>query len=89
MAGVIEASEDGAFDMASIAVPEELKKQWKLKAAQRRCTQCIDNEAADAYAAADPAVIRAKNEYLRARKSWWRWRRRGRSCESSPGLPRR
>ena len=52
MAGVIEASEDGAFDMASIAVPEELKKQWKLKAAQRRCTQCIDNEAADAYAAA-------------------------------------
>ena len=59
MAGVIEASEDGAFDMAS-------KKQWKLKAAQRRCTQCIDNEAADAYAAADPAVIRAKNEYLRA-----------------------
>ena len=41
-------------------------KQWKLKAAQRRCTQCIDNEAADAYAAADPAVIRAKNEYLRA-----------------------
>ena len=26
MAGVIEASEDGAFDMASIAVPEELKK---------------------------------------------------------------
>ena len=83
MAGVIEASEDGAFDMASIAVPEELKKlcstcstsqprsafsgkQWKAKAAQRRCTQCIDNEAADAYAAADPAVIRAKNEYLRA-----------------------
>ena len=27
-------------------------KQWKAKAAQRRCTQCIDNEAADAYAAA-------------------------------------
>ena len=64
MAGVIEASEDGAFDMASIAVPASSK--WKLKAAQRRCTQCIDNEAADAYAAADPAVIRAKNEYLRA-----------------------
>ena len=26
-------------------------KQWKAKAAQRRCTQCIDNEAADARAA--------------------------------------
>ena len=31
-------------------------KQWKAKAAQRRCTQCIDNEAADAYAAAAGGV---------------------------------
>ena len=31
-------------------------KQWKAKAAQRRCMQCIDNEAADAYAAAAGGV---------------------------------
>ena len=87
MAGVIEASEDGAFDMASIAVPASSKR--KLKAAQRRCTQCMDNEAADAYAAADPAVIRAKNEYLRALEELVAVEAARRSCESSPGLPRR
>ena len=51
---------DAGDDAAPQGRCQQLKvvsgKQWKAKAAQRRCMQCIDNEAADAYAAAAGGV---------------------------------